>query len=374
MPRPRHWELLALLLAGAALVGCDKPRGCLEGCGTGGDAGQSGQPHGPGTLDACPMQRACPHVTTVGPISTQSLGGAATGTVHLGNALETPIGPAVSFVVLPDQSWQTPQMGVAFPEQGKVVPVGAGASTANADAAPVLFQRDGEVDVIPAPGFNQVIPIALDTLTAGASVPITLGAAAGSTPAVAGIGQALAAVVDPGPHLQFFGTALGDPLLNEKLGGQNAVHALALAPTCNGLLASWGSSVAAFTPLGDRAAPDVDTKLFIAPSQPHYAVWDGGEVVISGSGGVVEVDSKGKVLSRTTGAFGPAVGTDDGLLTIDGSSGEAVIRERKTGGIVKSYSMGGALVPDAVAVTNRYVYFFQAGSSSVVWIGIGCSA
>ncbi len=320
------------------------------------------------------MARACPHVTTVGSVSTQSVGGATTGTVHLGNAIETMIGPAVSFVLVPDQTWQTAQIGVTFPEQGEVIAVDVDASALGTNVAPVLFQRDNEVDLLPAPAFDHVIPIALDTLQPGASIPITLPVTPQSTPALAGMGQAVGAVVDPGPHLQFFGTALGDPLLDEKLGNDSALHSLALTPTCDGLLASWGSRVAAFTPLGDRAAADVDTNLYLAPGQPAYVVWDGGEVVLSGGGSVVEVDSQGKVLSRTTGSFGPVVGTDDGLLTIGGGNSELMIRQRKTGSIVKSFGLGGTLAPDAVVVANRYVYFFQAGSASVTWVSVGCNA
>jgi len=367
------WALAVLLGASPALAGCSPARGCLEGCGSGGDAGQSGQPHGPGTLDTCPMMRACPHVQTVSSVSTESLGSANAGTAHLGNAIETPIGPAVSWVMSPDVTGGKRRIGVAFPEQTQVVAFDAEGSATDPLLAPMVFQRDNEVDLVPPPAFDHVIPIPLDTMQAGTSIPITLGSPSLSVPALAGIGQALAAVVDPGPELRFYGAALGDPLLRTGLGNDTAAHALALTPTCNGIVASWGSKAAAFTPLGDRSAPTVDTGLNVSAGQLQSVAWDGGELVISGGGGVVELDSKGKVLSRTTTSMGAAVGTDDGLLTIEG--GLAVVRGRKTGGIVKSYSAGsGAIHPGAVVVSNRYVYFIQASTSALLWVRVGCSA
>lgn len=374
MIRPSQWALVALVAASAALGGCRGPRGCLEGCDTAGAGGQSGHPHGPGTLDSCPMARACPHVQTVSSVSIQNLGSTIAGSAQLGNAIETPVGPAVSWVMSPGATGVTGRVGVAFPEQDQVVALDVAGLDSGTAQPPAVFQRDGEVDLVPAP-FDHVIPISLDTMQAGDPVPLDLGS--GTTPAVAGMGQAVAALVAPGPALRYFGLALGDPLLTMSLGNQQSPSPLALAPTCNGLVASWGSHAAAFTPLGDRAAETVDTGLTPQPGHAQHVVWDGGEVVVSGDNGVVELDSKGKQLSRTPVAMGPAVGTEDGLLTIDSgpASSQVVIRARKSGNIVKSYgAASNAIVPGTVVVANRYIYFIEVNGSSVKVLSVVCNA
>lgn len=370
MLRPSHWAaLFVVAAASAALAGCGHARGCLAGCGSG-DAGEAGHPQGPGTLDSCPARRACPHVTTVTAVSIQTLG--QSGTAHLGNAIETTLGPAVSWILVPDQPGAPRRIGVALPGQNQVVTLDSSSSTTAPAVAPMLLSRQDEIDLVPAP-FDKVIPIPLDTLQPGTPLPITLDSLPGSVPTAAGIGQALAILVDPGPKLLFFDSGLGDPLFDVKLGSGSAVHPLALTQSCNGLLASWGSHVEAFTPLGDRAAPAVDTGL----AHPRHVVWDGAELVVSGDSGVVELDSKGKLLSRTALPMGVAVGTDNGLLTIADNHGssEAVVRKRTSGSIVKSFgATSQEMVPEAVVVAGRYIYFVQASTSSVLWLSVVCSA
>ncbi len=376
MPRPSRWAVALVLAAGATLgasttlLGCSSARGCLTGCNPG-DAGPDGQAHGSGLKDTCPIVRACPHVRTVSSVSTLSLSGS--GTAYLGNAIETQLGPAVSFVVVPSQPGALRRIGVALLEQQQVIGLTSTSSGSDPTVAPVLLERDGELDLLEPPTFDQLIPIQEGTLQPGAALPIVVDPLPGSVPAAVGFGQALAAVVDPGPTLRFYDATLGKPLLTTALGNGSAVQPLALTPSCNGLMASWGSKVAAFTPLGDRVAPTVDTGL---PAARH-AVWDGGELVLSGSGGVVELDSKGNVLSRTQVPMGAAVGTDDGLLAISDSVGssEVVVRNRSSGSVDKSYAtLSKQLVPEAVVVTNRYVYFMQAASTSLLWVDIVCSA
>lgn len=372
--RPRRkWAIATLLSASAALVGCRGARGCLTGCGpgVGGGAAGSGNP-GPDT--PCPVVRMCPHVASVGaPASTQL--GNENGNVKLGNVIETPLGPAVSYVAEWYQPGQPRQIGVVLPAQDESLAFDIQSAPGSDLLAPVVFQRDNELDLVGPPGYDQAIPITLDTFQAGTPIPLGIGPTS-ATMALAGVGQAMAALLNPGPTLRFYDATLSQPLISVSLanGPNSYSNVLALTPTCNGLLAHWDSHVQAFSLLGDQLAASVDINLHPLTARREIAVWDGGEVVISSGDGVVEVDSRGQVVSRTPVDMGVAVGTDDGLLSVGGGS-SAEVRERKTGAVLESYDLGmTGIDPDLVSITTRYVYFMQSLMTSVVWFRVDCTA
>lgn len=365
-------ELSAALIAvaAAALAGCGHARGCIEGCGavpdSGGDAGaESGLPLPP----ACPVHRICPHVLDVHGESQVYLGDENRGTVYLGNAVYTPAGPAVSWVSMPLHTGDPRHAGVALLLQNKVASFVEHVPADAYPEAPPLFQRDNELDlVVPSTSYDHVIRVPMDTFVPSAPVPIPISGVEHEPPAVLGIGQTLAAIVEPSNHLVFVDSTLSQRLVDKPIHSGDLLTA-----TCDGFLVdnSGIGRAQPFDDAGNAVGPAVSWNGGVGQNP----VWDGASVVVSEAHQVVELASNGSVRNITPTDAIVAVGTDDGLLAVTMISGALVLRtiERGTGTMLHEQKY----FPGDIAVAGGHsVYFARAefyAESTVDWAWVQCS-
>ena len=369
------WAALIALAASAVLPGCGHARGCIEGCGavadSGSDAGaEAGLPLPP----ACPAHRICPHVFDIHAELEMPLGDQNRGTVYLGNAVYTPVGPAVSWVSMPLHAGDPRHAGVALPLQNKVASFVENVAADAYPEAPPLLQRDNELDlVVPSTSYDQVIRVPMDTFVPSNPAPIPISGVEHDPPTVLGIGQTLAAIVKPSYHLVFVDSTLSQRLVDKPISGD------LLTPTCNGFLAvnSGIGQAQPFDDMGNAVGPVVSWN----GGSGGNPAWDGASVAICEAKQIVELASNGSVQSVTPtppdadrGAE-VAVGTDDGLLSSMVVGGPPALRmlERGTGSIIEDY---GTQQGDVAVAGDHSIYFISGSGyagSCTYWTWVECS-
>ncbi len=367
----------ALAFASGTTFGCNTSDSCGANClASPDDAGDAAtEPE----LPPCPIQRMCPHVKSVGPMSVLPLGDGNTGNVYLREAIYTSRGPAVSWVVFPQTPQNGQRYGVALLFDEKVAAFDD-LSNSSQPVAPALFERKNELGLVGPSSFDQVVPIALDTFEVGPTQPLPLPEPVLEQAAFVGVGQAVAGLFAPDATLSFFDSTLTERLVDIPLGEQS--YGSTLARTCNGLIASWSSGAqraAAFDLVGNRRGPVSSVSsggnLFPEPA----GIWDGASLVLPTSTEIVELDNSAHPRAKTPTPYAEAaIGTDDGVLAmrfVDGH-GELVLLERETGTTLESYDVDdGYLTSTVVALTDRYVYFIGTGGfndSAIHWVSIEC--
>jgi hypothetical protein len=310
----------------------------------------------------------CPHVIDVHQTSAVSLGDENRGTVYLGNAVYTPVGPAVSWVSMPLHAGDPRHAGVALLSQGKVAGFVENVPADAYPEAPPLFQRDNELDlVVPSTSYDHVVRVPLDTFVPSDPVPVPISGMEHDPPAVLGIGQTLAAIVKPSYHLVFVDSTLSQRLLDKPI-----LSGDTLTATCNGFLAvNTGTGRAQpFDTLGNAVGPAVTW----GGGPVHNPVWDGASVVVGQGDKIVELASNGSVRSTTPTGATVAVGTDDGLLATMVISGPFVLRtlERGTGTVLDQQDY----FPGEVAVAGDHAVYFAESSgyagTSILWAWVQC--
>lgn len=306
------------------------------------------------------------------------------GTVTVGDAVYTPIGPAVSWVSMPYSDGQPRHAGVALLLQGKVAGFVDTSPASQPPIPPPLFQRDNELDLLVPPlQYDHVIRVPMDTFVPSAPVPIPISSP--DIPAVLGMGQTLAAVVDPGPHFLRVNSTLDQRFVDKLVDtGEQAT----ITATCSVLLVTGTKHDATyaqpFDALGNQLGPVLDTQAGPVHAQPWDStpVWDGASVVLPARNRVVELDSNGSprditptpsdaAFSGIEGAFG----TDEGVLATMGVNGLRVLRllDRGTGTVLHDF---GRVAGNVTIAGEGAVYFAGAGvyaQSTVNWTTVECS-
>ncbi len=324
-------------------------------------------------LAECPTQRICPHVKSVEQMTGVDLGYGAL--IHVGNAVMTPQGPAVSWEAVPkDPQNGTRHIGVALLSESKVASVVQQVPPYDVVIAnpPLLFAREGELDfVIPAGAYDQIVRVPLDTFVPSEPTFAPISGPPGDPPAVLGVGQALVALINGGPRLLFVDASLSERLVDFPL---DVGLSPTLTRTCNGIVAAGatygGVRAAAFDTLGSQIGPVIDAELATGLYPRRADVWDGASVVLARKDEVVELDNNGFLKQTTPVDTFTAFGTEDGLLVAWSS---LMLVQRGTGTVLETYP-DTYWAGDAIAAQDHTVYFASgATTGGIYWGRVTCT-